>query len=689
MTAVVVRRPTSTISTLNLGLFGAAVSAHANTADNNDLTYIRLFDPSVGAWNCILGFTTATISGVQYISRMRLRFRIAYDNPGIPSIPIVANWDAVILNSSNQQLAKPDHYSAVAFGTQDPFDIAGAWKQPSDAHLRAWASGDLVNTRIKVSGFTNNNNFFPRIMAVYLDHEVRTFPTTTVTAPTGTITTTDKPPTVFAYDSVDGALPTGYQVKVFSAAQYGAGGFDADTSTPVWNSGLITPVGFVLPDSVPPTIPLPNSTTYKSYVQTRNAATYSTVQIPKSLWVASPAYTLNVNPAAVPTITATANTPRVQNDLVIRGTQNMLDYDAASFEIGVGGWASDLNASVARDTTKFADGVASLKVTATAGGDARVAGPFDLVTVGKTYSARAQVCAGGTTRTARVDIRWYTAAFAFISSSNGTGVAEAGTTFPGTTVSVVSATAPATAAFARVAVTFIGCAASEVHFIDKPSLKPLADVTWTRGGLADAEYLTVWRSIAGGAYEIIIENALVSINTQELLYSDGGVPNGLAATYEAMSTSYDPLTPTEPISSTITAPTSPITLTSTEWWLRDIQTPDDSIMVSVDLESLRLIEHEEMAEYSIIGRKNSVIVRDVIKGITGPMKFDFLTKAALDAFMALRGKQKTLLLKSPLAIGQQWYIAIRVDVQEEFFPSAPDLYCTASFEIVEQDVPTV
>lgn len=685
-------RPTGTVATTNLGLFGApAATAHGQTNDNLDTTWIRVFNPATSYWEVILSFPTVTLAADEYIYRRRVRLRTSYDNNGAVGSPNVANWDVWMLNSGGIPVAMNDHYGPVGFGSQDPYTLNGGWKQPSNAAV-AWKQADLNTPRVHIYGFIGTTAFFPRIYEVYLDREIKTLPTTTVSAPTGTQTVSTQPATIFTYSSVDNFAITAYQVKIFTAAQYGAGGFDPETSTPFWNSGVVSvPDGRVPVAGVRPTIPLTNSTTFKSYVQVRNGGTQNPNFTPKSLWVASPAYTQNVTDPSVLTISPVLNTPRAQIDITLQGTQNMLDYDAASFEIGTGGWTGDVNASVARSTAKFADGIASLRITATAGGDATAAGPFDLAIAGATYSARAQFCANATTRSVRVGINWYNSSFGFISSSVGSSVAEGGTTFPGVTASVVSATAPALTSFARVTTTILAAAAAEQHFVDKVSIKPLANVTWTRGGLADNQTATIRRSINSGPYEDIATVVLPFLTagyTQNYVFSDTSAPFGVPITYKAFTTSIDPLTPDDALESVETAATSPLTLTINDWWLSDLQIPANSLAVSVMNETFKFGEHEEMAEYNPIGRKFPLIVSDVIHGLTAPLILEFLTKADYDAFRALRQLQKTLVLKSPMVAGEQWYIRIRDDVEYEVYNTKPDLYRTAAFQVIEQDVPT-
>lgn len=62
-------------------------------------------------------------------------------------------------------------------------------------------------------------------------------PTVTVTAPTGTVTTTTRPTTTWTYTDAESNPQTTYQVRAFTSAQVGAGGFDPAVTTPMLDSG--------------------------------------------------------------------------------------------------------------------------------------------------------------------------------------------------------------------------------------------------------------------------------------------------------------------------------------------------------------------------------------------------------------------------------------------------------------------
>lgn len=95
----------------------------------------------------------------------------------------------------------------------------------------------------------------------------------------------------------DGGDQTRYEIKVFTDAQYGAGGFDPDTSTPYYTSGEV-----VSASAGADVGPLENGDTYRAYVrvaQTVNGALHW------SDW-AYDQFTMDVDTADVDTVTAVA-----------------------------------------------------------------------------------------------------------------------------------------------------------------------------------------------------------------------------------------------------------------------------------------------------------------------------------------------------------------------------------------------
>jgi hypothetical protein len=87
-------------------------------------------------------------------------------------------------------------------------------------------------------------------------------PTISSLGPTGSITTTARPTITWTFAG-DGLAQNRFQVKIFTAAQYGIGGFDPETSPNTVDSGVQVSTS----NSWTCTVNLPNSTTYRAYVK--------------------------------------------------------------------------------------------------------------------------------------------------------------------------------------------------------------------------------------------------------------------------------------------------------------------------------------------------------------------------------------------------------------------------------------
>lgn len=135
-------------------------------------------------------------------------------------------------------------------------------------------------------------------------------PTAAVTAPSGSVTTTTTPTVTWTHTPGSDA-PTGqtkYRVKVFTAAQYGAGGFDPATSTPDYDSGILTGAATSLVVAS-----LTNSTTYRAYVQTAQ----TTLGVDQwSDWAYS-GFSISVTPANILSVVGTADSTNGRNQVVV------------------------------------------------------------------------------------------------------------------------------------------------------------------------------------------------------------------------------------------------------------------------------------------------------------------------------------------------------------------------------------
>jgi hypothetical protein len=352
-----------------------------------------------------------------------------------------------------------------------------------------WTKADIDAIRVNMNrwsgiGGGGNEGY---ISEVYLEVTYNEAPVATVTTPVEASTIPSTTPTVaWNYSDPDGDGQERYRVRVFSAAQYGIGGFDPATSPATWDSGEV----YSAATSVVVGAVLAQGTTYRAYVQVADAGSggrYSawdsntfTVASAVSGSAASP----GVGPA-LPTIVATADQALARIGIAIQTRDNLLTFNQSSAEADTEGWVANANCAVTRSTAQFAEGVASFAMTATAGGDMSMRTPNTgatgvmPVTAGQTYTAQARLRANTTGRTVRVEIVWLTAADAFISSTVGAGVAD---TNAGFTQVTASAIAPPTAARAYLIVMVVAAGAGEVHYVDMISLAPGASTTWTPGG---------------------------------------------------------------------------------------------------------------------------------------------------------------------------------------------------------------
>jgi hypothetical protein len=152
------------------------------------------------------------------------------------------------------------------------------------------------------------------VYETYIDVLYNEAPVATVTAPTegGSITTTTRPTITWTYSDPEGDAQERYRVKIFSAAQYGAGGFSPETSAPTWDSGEV----FSSATSLALPVDLDNSTTYRAYVKVADVGSSGRY----SNWDNN-TFTISVTAPPAPSLTVTAQQshatgPRTQLVLV-------------------------------------------------------------------------------------------------------------------------------------------------------------------------------------------------------------------------------------------------------------------------------------------------------------------------------------------------------------------------------------
>lgn len=209
-------------------------------ADSSDSTYIGL-NPGQGVLGTF-GAPSPAVPGTARVTRMDLQVRSFIAGFGGKSS--VLQSTLATTGASNQRNAtQTNGYPVTWVGAQ----ITGAY----DPGAASWAFKNVGTGSVSIE-----------IVKVLLVVYYAVKPVTDVTAPTGTLTE-DNRPTVIWTNTLDseGGSQFGATAKIFSAAQYGAGGFDPATSGST-QEGTVTGAA----TSWQPPSYLPNAT-YRSYVK--------------------------------------------------------------------------------------------------------------------------------------------------------------------------------------------------------------------------------------------------------------------------------------------------------------------------------------------------------------------------------------------------------------------------------------
>jgi hypothetical protein len=268
MSTTITLRPVATGQAGVWSVVGAA-SAWQALSDNSDSTY------------------------VQAVPTCRLPVDVMAVSFGTPSVPAGAQIYSVGVRRRIQTVVgyriQCCHWfrcngplaaiTAIIFGIIRFF--FGSWcpVQP----ITAWVEEDLPATTTDPNGNAWTLNSFAtlyyefgkidqtgtplRVSEAYLDVVYDQQSTVTVTAPTGTITTTCRPTVQWVYASPDSNPQSAYQVAIYTAAQVGAVGFAPFVSTPEQSTG-----GWILGEDQQWTLAsdIVNGTWY-AYVQVQQA----------------------------------------------------------------------------------------------------------------------------------------------------------------------------------------------------------------------------------------------------------------------------------------------------------------------------------------------------------------------------------------------------------------------------------
>jgi hypothetical protein len=295
-------RPDSTSS--NSGSLVGGASAHAVLSDDSDASYVALASTQ-GVTN---GFADFVLPTGAVIRRVNLRLRLGLATNGSALLFVGDSVDAFAIPTINW--TAPTTITALTI-------VA-----PTDARVDAFAS-QLIRA-------ADGNAI--RVYASYLDVVYVVRAVVAVDDLPVTITDTNRPtiPWSSTLDG-DGGAQTRWQVRVFTAAQYGARGFDPATSAALTESGEVASA-----DRSWRTVGLLADGTYRAYVRVAQTVNGT------SLWsdFAFEQFDVLVALPGAPTLTVTPQPAYARHLLDVAATSGAATTDLFEVEYSYDGGAT-------------------------------------------------------------------------------------------------------------------------------------------------------------------------------------------------------------------------------------------------------------------------------------------------------------------------------------------------------------
>ena len=490
---------------------GGAASAHAALSDDSDPTYIQKTISTAVPKTVAFDLTTTTLSATETVDYVTIRAKITQGATGrlLASLGYISDRTAKT-TSYSQSIEKRGTV------TSSTIDFAlNLTKAPDGTAWSQTKVDDLVVRFIDYGAGADR----AEILEAYVDVVTTSKPTLTVTAPSGVQTDTSFPTVTWTYADTDNEPQTAFHVKVFTAAQYDASGFDPETSTATVDSEEIisSDPGYTLGED------LANATTYRAYVKV--AKTVNDVYF-FSDW-AFVAFSLSLDAPGVPILSASFSEAQRNVSLTIQGTTNVLTANEASIESTAGGWANDSNTTVARTTSQANDGTASLSLTANSAANmvVRLAGTY-IVLAGQSYAAISAFRADSTGRSVAVGIRWINSSNATISESFGTNITDSSSSWASATV---VANAPTGAVSARVLLRVTSPGNGEIHYADSIAFHPGTSGVFTIGGYTNLNFVV--ERASDGTYVEVRNSPVTAGVYQSASLTDYEANVGGVATY--------------------------------------------------------------------------------------------------------------------------------------------------------------
>lgn len=648
MSTIVEVRPTGTVATVSSSNVGGAASFWQALQDNLTTTYTL---PTAVGNSQIYDVGSYTLAGNERIEQVQWALTTRSDDTAKASNFIESVIDPVtgVETTREQQWAFRSVITKQYFG----------WKT-RDPNGNAWTQAVLDRLQIRFGGVTHPpadlaTYTYPRFYEAFVRIQYDTQPT--VGTPTIGSLETSRPAFSYVYSDADLDPQIQYQAKVYSAAQYGAGGFSPDSSVATWDSGVVTSAlnaGATQNGQIG--IDLAPGTTYRLYVKA--ARNFMGIDVWYSDW-AFVGFTTVVSLPQPPTITTTPDNTLGRVQVNVQARVNALSAQDSDLEsTGVGNWVGT-NATLANSTTNADHGTHSLAATATGTTGLSVelaSGARIPAAVGQTYTVIAKSRANTTTRTFRVDLKWYTAVTggSLVSTVTGSSATNSAAAYGQQSASGV---APATtAAFTPVLVIATTTAVGEIHRFDSIGAMAGSGTTWGLGGyLPTADHQLEVSDDGGTTWTAPswLRTPVDQTDQADVIY-DYSAPRGTLRTYRARTEIETPtIINTDPSATdaeTLSLPSGDTGL----WLVKDLL--DSTRNFSPRVAALSQQVSEDADVLRVDGRTNPVVVAGTMGGTDGTITLGTAGLAQWQQAEYFVKLQRAFLVQSP--DGQQWLIRI-------------------------------
>ena len=229
-----VLRPNSTV--ISGGSLVNNASRHGATSDDSDASYVSL----TSGQGFRLGLTTKSLAAGEITKSASVGVRLSQSG------------------SVFAKLIRPSPFS-VPISTTFASAASAATLTTSPVPI-GYSQGDIDALQVEVEGLTSTT----RTLELYVNLVTVAKPVTAVDAvtPDPYTASTSVPISWTNTLDADGGAQTHFRMKVFTDAQYGAGGFNPDTSTAYSDTGVIGTSA-----TTRNTVPLASGTSYRAYVQ--------------------------------------------------------------------------------------------------------------------------------------------------------------------------------------------------------------------------------------------------------------------------------------------------------------------------------------------------------------------------------------------------------------------------------------